>query len=547
MKIGRLFFCILISMKRPTIYLFLSLYVLTLLGCVNVEKYNRFIDTPLTVEAMQQDINYVEHKLWKMHPDLFLYVREDQLKIKFDSLRRTIRQPLLPNQFQLALASVLAEVRQGHMTLSPLISKFDPKGKDKVRYQKSKGPFSQLGFHWQENTLYLSKNGTLDSSLVAGSKILSIEGIQPQNLYTKYRPTFTSDGYNTTFIDQAFERLLPRYYQLELGYKDSIAVLFSRGDSTYRRTVVRRFETAEQKGKVGTSHAATEKPNKKPSEKKDKSAEKKSDTKKQRRIFGYNANLKRISKQLSFPLKGDSSVALLKVADFSYGRSKEAYRRIFDRLELCSVQYLILDLRGNLGGRLSDVKELYSYLVEGDKYQFVQPAVIMSKFNLPFYQVKGLPGWSYPLLSPFILPGAIVSWTKTFSKDGLNYTHLTGSKVEKSKDNRYRGDLFVLIDGGTFSAASLIATNLKVGKRAVFIGEETGGAASGTVAGILPVLKLPNSHLRWRFGLMDVKPYYQVNEAGRGVMPDVPVVRSVDDAIKGKDPVLDKVLKAIKK
>ncbi|WP_396163873.1 hypothetical protein, partial [Carnobacterium sp.] len=30
-----------------------------------------------------------------------------------------------------------------------------------------------------------------------------------------------------------------------------------------------------------------------------------------------------------------------------------------------------------------------------------------------------------------------------------------------------------MIDGGTFSAASLIATNLKVGKRAVFVGEET--------------------------------------------------------------------------
>lgn len=526
-------------MKRPGIYLFVLLYVLTLLSCANVEKYNRFIETPLAVEAMQDDINYVEHNLWKMHPDLFLYVREDQLKTKFDSLRAAIRQPLLPNQFQLALAAVLSQVRQGHMTLSPLISKFDPKGKDKVRYQKSKGPFSQLGFHWQENTLYLSKNGTADSTLIVGSKILAIEGVQPQNLYTKYRPTFTSDGYNTTFIDQAFERLLPRYYQLELGYRDSIGVLFSRADSTYMRTVVRRFETAEQKGKVGVKHAATEK--------KDKPAEKKSDTKKQRKIFGYNANLKRMSKQLSFPVKGDSTVALLKVADFSYGRPKEAYRRIFDRLELCSVQYLILDLRGNLGGRLSDVRELYSYLVEADKYQFVQPAVITSKFNLPFYQVKGLPGWSYPVLSPFILSGAVVSWAKTFSKDGLNYTHLTGSKIEKSKADRYRGDLFVLIDGGTFSAASLIATNLKVGKRAIFFGEETGGAASGTVAGVLPVLKLPNSHLRWRFGLMDVKPYYQVNEAGRGIMPDVPVVRSVDDVIKGKDPVLDKVLKAIKK
>jgi C-terminal processing protease CtpA/Prc len=118
-----------------------------------------------------------------------------------------------------------------------------------------------------------------------------------------------------------------------------------------------------------------------------------------------------------------------------------------------------LDLRGNLGGRLSDVRELYSYLVEEDKFQFIQSIVISSKFNLPFYQVKGLPGWSYPILSPFIIPSAVVSWTKSFSKDGINYTHLTGSKVEKSKGSRYRGDLFVLIDGGTFSAASLIATN----------------------------------------------------------------------------------------
>lgn len=92
---------------------------------------------------MLQDIKYVERNLWKMHPDLFLYVQQNQLKAKFDSLRSTIRQPLLPNQFQLALSPILAQVRQGHMTLSPLFLKFDPKGKDKVSYQKSKGPLSQ--------------------------------------------------------------------------------------------------------------------------------------------------------------------------------------------------------------------------------------------------------------------------------------------------------------------------------------------------------------------------------------------------------------------
>ena len=528
-------------MKSPIIYLFLLGCLLTFARCTNVEKYNRFIETPLSVKAMQQDIDYVERNLLKMHPSLFLYVSEDQLRFKFDSLRSAIKQPLLPNEFQLALAPVLAEVKQGHMTLNPLIAKPDIKGKkDKERYQKSKGPFSQLGFHWQDGNLYLSKNSTANSSLVLGSQIATIEGISPASLFKKYRKTFTSDGFNTTFIDKAFERLLPRYYQLELGYRDSIHVIFSCADSTYQRTVLRRYEEPKRKPSGADSLK-----NKQGSH--SKQAQVPSVDKKRRRIFGYNSSTKEISKSLSFPVSGDSSIAFLRVKDFTYGKAKSAYKLIFDTLYNCGTEHLILDLRSNFGGRLSDVNELYSYLVTAEKYQFIQPAIINSRSKLPFYAIKGLPVWSYPILSPFILSSTVVLWTKTFSKDGVRYIHLPGSKVKKSKSNSYEGDLFVLIDGGTFSAASLIAADLKESKRATVIGEESGGAANGTVAGFLPKLTLPHSHLSWRLGLMEVKPYYPVQQVGHGVVPDILLPLQADDVINKTDPALDWILKSLNK
>jgi C-terminal processing protease CtpA/Prc len=46
--------------------------------------------------------------------------------------------------------------------------------------------------------------------------------------------------------------------------------------------------------------------------------------------------------------------------------------------------------------------------------------------------------------------------------------------------NAFKGKIYVMINGGSFSASSLISSNLKL-KRVTFVGEETGGAFNGTV------------------------------------------------------------------
>ena len=106
--------------------------------------------------------------------------------------------------------------------------------------------------------------------------------------------------------------------------------------------------------------------------------------------------------------------------------------------------------------------------------------------------------------------------------------------------------MYVLINGNSFSASSLISTHLKATKRAVFVGEETGGAYNGTVAGIYKIYELPNSKLKIRMGLMHVDTPYKQTPDGYGVKPDVVVTPSLEDLILKKDTELQWILNDIK-
>jgi len=104
------------------------------------------------------------------------------------------------------------------------------------------------------------------------------------------------------------------------------------------------------------------------------------------------------------------------------------------------------------------------------------------------------------------------------------------------KKRHFKGNLYVLINGGTFSAAAILASNLKGLKRGVFVGEETGGASNGTVAGKMALFKLPESKLKIHFGLAYIQPHYHSGASGHGVMPDIIFKPTLEDRINGVDP-----------
>ena len=107
--------------------------------------------------------------------------------------------------------------------------------------------------------------------------------------------------------------------------------------------------------------------------------------------------------------------------------------------------------------------------------------------------------------------------------------------------------MYVLINGNSFSASSILSTNLQATNRAVFVGEETGGAYNGTVAGIYKSYILPNSLIKVRIGLMHIDAPFKTEPDGYGIKPDKYIVPTHQDLINNIDPELDWILMDIKK
>lgn len=524
---------------------------LLMLGCASTSRQNARIHTPVAPKKLIKDVDYVQKTMKKIHPDLYWYISQEDLDYKFDSIRKTITQPMTPNEFYLKISPVVAAVRQGHMSVVPLYEKMDKKDKKtRKKYKKSVSPLAQFEYYWDNDELYIYKNNSKDSLISAGSKVLSIENITPKDIYRKYRKTFTSDGYNTTFIAKRFSKTIVNYYTLELGYKDSLNMTLSCNDIVYRTKIYRDFK---ENTKTKIDSLVTEWTNNdslnpfknkivSKEEKKEKKKELK-EKKKYNRTFGFDPKTKKFSKELTYPIRNDSTIAVLTIRNFSQGNAEKAYDSVFSEIEKKHVQTLVIDLRGNTGGRLSDIKSLYEYLAL-ESEPFVDPTLVNSHFRLPFDAIRGKSVIDYTLLSPFYLVHTIALWSKTYkADDGHYYYKIPGYKAIDIQPKAFKGKLFVLIDGATFSASSIISSNLKSTKRAVFVGEETGGAYNGTVAGRMPILKLPHSKLKWVAGIMSIKPYHKEKTEGYGIIPDITITPAPEDVVNENDLGLDWIIK----
>ncbi|RZL96970.1 MAG: hypothetical protein EOO88_63305, partial [Pedobacter sp.] len=111
----------------------------------------------------------------------------------------------------------------------------------------------------------------------------------------------------------------------------------------------------------------------------------------------------------------------------------------------------------------------------------------------------------------------------------------------------FKGKIYVLINGGSFSATSLFSANMRNLKNVTFVGEETGGSKNIWTAGVIKNLTLPASKLLLTYG--NFPAYFgNINEIdGRGVIPDISISYDIEQYLAKKDLEMEWVLKDIAK
>ena len=179
----------------------------------------------------------------------------------------------------------------------------------------------------------------------------------------------------------------------------------------------------------------------------------------------------------------------------------------FNDIKIKKVQNLIIDIRSNQGGNDGNGKLLYSYLTAKPFKYYASQETVNEKFSVT----------DHPNLA-----------------------------LQQPSLNNYKGKVYVLADGRSFSVSAEFSSIVKTNNRGKFIGEECGGGYYGNTSGTEAFVTLPNTQITLRIPM--VKYSMAVKNIGKkvwGIRPDYPVYLTINDIINSKDQQLDYAIKLI--
>lgn len=224
----------------------------------------------------------------------------------------------------------------------------------------------------------------------------------------------------------------------------------------------------------------------------------------------YNPKPQGIDKFYS--LTGDKERAVLTLRTFDddvlqeYNiQAKTFYRAVFQRLKKNKTKYLVIDVRDNGGGFKEYGDELLQYVLPQNRTGIYRE---------------------------------LVSW------DGKTIV----SEFPKRSSFVFKGKIYILVNGGTYSTAAHVAKYLWEFADAKIIGEEVGSRYEGFAAGTYHYCILPHSKIKIGIPNQWVKNIISEKQKtkNRGLIPEYPVEITIDDLLEKRDKYLEKAYELIK-
>lgn len=203
---------------------------------------------------------------------------------------------------------------------------------------------------------------------------------------------------------------------------------------------------------------------------------------------------------------------------------------IFNVIKKQKAKNLIIDIRNNSGGSEGAEDYLFSHLAKRKykKYDYVEAKAFKFTF---------LRGTNYDGDEDRKELEDMLNDEHYLAKDGRILRKQNVLPTEKPKKNPFKGKLYILISGRTFSGGSEFASIVKDQSNAVFIGEETGGCFYGQTSGSYIHQFLPITNVHIRIPLLKFVTTFKCDKIpfGRGVIPDYKVEQTFNEYINKID------------
>lgn len=455
----------------------------------------------MSPEKLRQDILTLQNALQKAHPSLDLYIDPDSLELLFARAINSNNTSKNSIEFYQDIARLMAAIGCGHTSAFPSSGHY----LQQIYFAK----YGPLNICYFDSVARVLHNFSGNNDISIGDHVLSINNVPVREVWDSINSMIPSDGYNENYI----------IWDLEIGFfYDWYNLCYGDFDD---------FEYVLLKDNGDTLHVTLPAVG----------------------YFDIKENMDPFAESLpEAPILDvdyiDSiNAAVLTIKSFDPDVMKR-YRtkfipyldQVFRQMSLHGVENLIIDLRGNQGGSTSYMVELLSHFSPWTFNPYDTEYVTYNLKKGPKLAIWGRKAY------------------KRFSKRGEPVAGSNKKKIEYFSGTDFMpaipyfaGNLYILVNGGTYSAASDATCYLKFTDKATVIGTETSGTCGPITAGLFGSMTLPNSKIEVEIPLIQYSKQIPADSviAGRGAMPNYPVNYTWNEFISGEDMELRKAIEVI--
>ncbi|GGG58545.1 S41 family peptidase [Epilithonimonas arachidiradicis] len=477
--------------KRPLLLL-LATFFIGQISFAQTQTF-QFTNAKFSAETVKNTIDDVQKELSAKHPGFYRYTKKAEFDIYIDSVKSTIKDSMTMFESFQKLKPIVAKINCLHTGIA-LPKSFS----DQLNMQPDLFPF-QLFF--SENKAFVVHNFSNNRDIVQGDEIKEINGKSIPEITKLLFQLIPSDGYNQTLKWRALNLQFPTWYRI-IDPNTNFTIIVNRNNASKSYSIPgARFKDLAGNGFL-------EEPIR--------------------------------PKQLEFHM--EDNVAILTIHSFGQTdikNAKQDFRKFidetFDDLKTKNVQNLIIDLRDNTGG--SDPNAAYFA-----SYFFDQPFRYWDRIEVTETVAKEIKGVSLTLFyrKP-VEKNGVWLWQKAKHNHEFDFY-----EIQKPAKNNYKGNVYALINGFCMSSCADVAAILSYNKKAIFIGQETGGGYQGNNSGMMPESAVQPFGFTLSVPLQKYVNAVDPNKNfGHGTIPDHEIATTFENWINKQDVELDYTIQLI--
>ncbi len=457
---------------------------------------------------LQQDFDLLREVLEKFHPSLYAFTPKQAMDLSFQEHRAHLKDSMTEQQFGFhVLAPTISTIRCGHTTMS--LSKHYTSFFRGVRM-----PSFPLYMKVWKDTMIVTRNlDAHDSILKKGTQITSINGLSSEKLADVMFRFLPADGFSNSLNYIRLSTAFPYYHRNIFGLMNEYEVGYidSTGRNDLRKVPCYDPDADSLLLEKGNKSLRTEtRAVRRPSVRQDRPR---------------------------IELEKSSASAFMVIPSFEGKKTKKSfYKRSFETIRKEGIENLVIDLRNNGGGNVDNEARLARYLkVKSFRVTDTAAATIRKFGTFGRYFRNNVGNW------------LVLQFLCSRKSDGAYHLRYWENHLfHPIERNFFKGRVYIIIGGPTFSAASLFCNQLKGQQNITLVGEETGGGQYSNNGLLIPTVTLPNTRIRVRIPLFRMVPDRNAPATGRGVMPDIHVGPTAESVRNGSDLKLERVKSLIR-